>query len=226
MEKTATKLLELGADPNVINLDGECAISFSINYQKDDMYFRLLESGAKIDPNNNFLHLSAVNDHEKITQDLIDRGCDIDKVVNGDTPLLAAVKKDVRNAHNLLQYNPNVDLLDSNGKNAIMYAIEKGDNKLALELIRRSKDVYVGDVKTKNWKVLEKLILLGAKSVDTTINEETLLMRATKNGDEKMVDLLLEMGANVSLSKNGFNAISYSLACGYKDIFNKLIARV
>lgn len=228
--KTAEKLLDMGANPNVKNSVGKTPILLSIEYEQEELYKKLVSVGADVDINGELLHISVRRGLEYVTQDLIDRGADINMVIDGDTPLTKTIKSSYAGSQvfSVLKYNPDVDFINGDGKNALMYVLERyWSTDIALDIIERSKCPYVGETRINDWRVLEKLVFLGSVSVDTKIDGETLLMKMAKEGNLESVIKLLEMGASATKKcPNGINAITCALACGDIEIFEKLVKSI
>lgn len=224
--ETIDKLLEMGADPNATNEKGRCAISIAIDNGDEESYKKLIAAGAEIGVDNDFLHKAFDKEMNYVAQDLLTRGADIDRTDRyGNTPLVRSImNRKISVARKILEHNPNIDTINSDGDNAIMLAINKDfDKKFILELIERSVKPFVGDMQIYDPKVLEALVLKDAIDVNKTINGETVLIIATRRGDPMTVDKLLEMGADKELRDSfGFDALSYAFAYDDREIYEEL----
>lgn len=224
---TAVRLLEAGADPNIENNDGVTPIAYVLNRSWClGLYEKLISHGAKIEPTGKNLHQYIPIGPASIIEDLLAGGANVDETLEGETPLMVALRKvKCEKIRKILKYNPNVDYMNDKGESALIYAVQNIDidPDIVFEIIDRSKDLIIGDAKIVNWQVLERLVDLGVVFVDTTIDGETLLMRAIESGNFEKAEKLIEMGANVSLKdSHGLNAMDRALIIGSCEMFATL----
>ena len=200
----------------------------AIKNNHERLIWFLLKLGAKIDQRdaktgNTILHLIS----SSCSSDLVLPEIFIKDNVNsqnndGVTPLmLAVVSRKIEMAHQLLQNKALVDQKDKWGYTALWYAFHAlsgayhlEDEKILRLLVKygASLDTAFGQTKytllqvaIKNKKLeLARLLLQNKASVDQKDElGNTALWYAYESGDEEMVKLLIEYGANLNAVFNG-----------------------
>jgi len=110
-----------------------------------EMVQLLIDRGANVNANNNGMYTPLyqaianfrkpdlkTKDNEKILNLLLDNGANIDfPVVGGVTPLMGAVEK-IEPTKILIEKGAKIDLQNSNGESALMYAVKGGFLKLSI----------------------------------------------------------------------------------------------
>uniref|UniRef100_A0ACD5TFW0 Uncharacterized protein n=1 Tax=Avena sativa TaxID=4498 RepID=A0ACD5TFW0_AVESA len=102
---TAKYLLDCGADPDKASHDGFSPLHSAAGSGDCETVKLLLLKGAYVDPVaicGTPLHCAATKDHYTIAKILLDHNADCNKMVDGKTPLIAAIDADSRNCMLLL----------------------------------------------------------------------------------------------------------------------------
>ena len=174
-------LTACGPDPQAAARKKLVAQNISVSPQS---LFKTIEMG---DVQNTFL--------------LLEAGIDINVRIDKRTPLIAAIESDKQKVvdHLLTQWVPDVTVKQSNGRTALMTAVNNSNEGLIL-----------------------RLLSLGADINAPLNNGMTPLMRAVLNGSFELVDILLKSGADPNL-KNNKNETAFSIA---EDVNNGKILRL
>ena len=102
---------------------------------------------------------------------------------------------------------------------------EEAKDKLEKMKVQQSPEALLASTKTeKSEKVAELLVAAGVDPNAHQKNGMTVLMSAVFNGQEDVVKVLLEKGADVKLNAAGYNALSLSVERGNKAIVKMLLA--
>ncbi|KAI9691788.1 MAG: hypothetical protein M1822_007860 [Bathelium mastoideum] len=207
--ETTSKLLELGALPNLRNSKGRTALFEAARRNPLHMYEAgtastdplvnalLCEPSILVDERDNFgytalMHATELN-HLEAVRSLIDHP---DTDVNmqdpgGVTPLSRAVLTDWEDGVNILLGKPgiNVDLSESRGRSPLILAAERGSLPIVQALLQHQPNVEVKDV-------------LGA----------TAIMRAISEGVETVANTLLDHGADISCKDENEQGLLHAAA--------------
>ena len=180
----ASLLVSCGSDVNMSGMNGWTPLIASVcvnNQRLVDLILSCPTQIVQIDcvdkSGMSALMHAAKKGSVEITELLIEAKAFVNKVdQKGDSALIHAVKNDHKDVVNVLvSQGADVDLIGSEGKVSLMIAIEKNETEIASILIKE------GDAKV---------------NVRNTAGE-TCLIRATKKSNLKIVEMLLERGANV-----------------------------
>ncbi|XP_041529487.1 putative ankyrin repeat domain-containing protein 19 [Microtus oregoni] len=118
-QKCAAVLLEHGADPNIRDSSGNCALHYAVYNGHEDMAALLLEYHADIEQ----------------------------KTKDGFTPLLLALReKRVEVAEFLVKKGADIHVVDDMQRNTLMYAIRCGSKDIAMLLLQKGIDFFYKDV--------------------------------------------------------------------------------
>ncbi|XP_041910855.1 POTE ankyrin domain family member A-like [Arvicola amphibius] len=118
-QKCAALLLEHGADPNIQDSSGNCALHYAVYNGHEDMAALLLEYHANIEQ----------------------------KTKDGFTPLLLALReKRVEVAEFLVKKGADIHVVDDMQRNTLMYAIRCGSKDIAMLLLQKGIDFFYKDV--------------------------------------------------------------------------------
>ena len=130
-----------GADPNVLNDDGESPLFLAVHRGALNIVEMLLEAGAdtsvSLNTGDRPLHVAAVDGSHYIGKVLIASGADVNaRNSSGSTPLILAA----RNGRNdftemLLQNGADPDMADNDGLTAMHYASEAGFTEIVEQLL-------------------------------------------------------------------------------------------
>ena len=145
---------------------------------------------------------------------------------NGNPMLLLAIKDNSSQVIDLLLSNPktDVDLSNKSGETPLMIASIQGNLALVKTLVLKHKAIldHIGWTPLHyacakgHLEVAEFLIVNGALIDSVSLNGTTPLMMAVQSGNEQLVKLLLDKGANLQLrNTQGLSAIDIA------DIYDK-----
>ena len=166
--KTADCLIELGADVNVIDVDGDTPLltvlqsrpGRGLDEECTTLIQKMLEKGADVNSRHKrgrtALHLACYNNDYKTADCLIELGADVNVIdVDGNTPLLSVLRRRQRSGldeecttliQKMLEKGANVNSRDKRGRTPLHLACYNNDYKMAEYLIEIGADVNVTDV--------------------------------------------------------------------------------
>nr|AKD28028.1 ankyrin repeat domain protein [Glypta fumiferanae]AKD28030.1 ankyrin repeat domain protein [Glypta fumiferanae] len=203
----------------------------------------LLESGSRVnseyESNNSPLHFAVLSEDAQIVSMLLDRCADVDAKNNySKTALyLAVVRKNLTIAELLLNKNANVNLSDRLCRSALYRAVEMRNPEMTELLLRRGSyddskaldgmnPLYLA-IEHKNVRIVEDFLNSGP-FVNLTSGKygETPLHHAATHGNEDIVKLLIDRGANVSArNERGLMPIHLAATAKNDDIVEILLKR-
>lgn len=139
----------------------------------------------------------------------------------GETGLIVAMRYEAYNVATLLMNQPGIDLEAKapNGNTALMMAAFRQSKAVVQEMIKRG-----AQVNQKGWTALHYAAAAGSVEITTILLDHyayidaespsgmTPLMIAAREGQEKVVQLLLEQGADASLKDGGFHLTAAEFA--------------
>ncbi len=207
-------LIDKGADVNMKSNIGSTAIMNTVDTNKVDF---LLKNGANInevDNNNN-----ALTNLLRLLEDGIAEE-DLDTAIS---TLKLLIEKGI-----------DIKVIDNNGYDAFLYAVELNLNDVTKLLIEKGTDIkrknkegqnaLIICSKVGNYEIAKLLIEKGLK-VNTVDNEGiTPLIEAVSAGKIELVKLLIEKGADVNAKKaSGQTALQISKACENMEMTDLLI---
>ncbi len=145
---------------------------------------------------------------------------------NGNPMLILAIKDKSTNVIEVLINDPkiDVDLSNKNGETPLMIASIEGNLPLVMTLVLKNKAMldHIGWTPLHyasakgHLEVAEFLISNGATVDALSLNNTTPLMMAVQSGNEQLLKLLLDKGANLQLrNTQGLSAIDIA------DIYDK-----
>ncbi len=243
-------LLAHGADVNLQDKSGWTALMVAIKKNHPEIARALLEKGANphiVDSTGwNALNLAAVEGYHEIVKALLDHGVDTNGRSSEDkTALMMAAKGgSAETVDVLFDYHANLTVHDHLGATALMYAAREG----RVEVIARfaeyfaklpdDKRLNIVDqadgsdwtaltwaVKKEQLKAAKALIKAGADYNHKDSEGTPLLHLAVDNGDEKLVDFLLENQVDVKAKDQyGLTALVYALKDQHTAIAKKIKA--
>ena len=221
----------LSIDPNIdINerdkQNGRNPLMYA-SITKNTNAIQLLLNHAEIDVNQcdddgcNALFHSVKNEHLQITQLLVESGADINMAVDdtGQTPISYCVMNNRVDIINLLLNQPHIDIncTDNNEYNALFYAIKNDNFEIFQLLVESGADVNIivhesGEtplimaMNLKNESMIKYLI-------ENNLNEANMnhcdgkgccaLFYAVNDGNDEIVQLLVQSGADVNVLAGG-----------------------
>ena len=150
------------------------------------------------------LRASKRGDTEQVEK-LLNQGIELNSLNKEDkTPLMyAAENGEVKLVQMLISAGLDIDAIDSSGKTALIYAVENKHKETVLQLIKNK--VRINDS-------------------DRGSHKTSALWTAINNQDEKMVQILVDNGADLyKKSKYGEIALTFAVLEGGKKIVNILL---
>jgi ankyrin repeat protein len=206
-------LLGNGAQLNVKSSSGDTALILAVVEGYQEIVKALLARGA--DPGVRDrdgvapLIYASANCKTEIVRSLLERQADGNSGDNtGRTALIAATIEGCSNiVVALLAREADPNLTDSAGRTALIYAVESGRSNLIQVLLQKGARVNARDNEGKTALIYSILsgrldvlrqLLLEPVDVNGTDNEsQTPLMHAAAGGSERMVQMLLDAGADL-----------------------------
>lgn len=139
----------------------------------------------------------------------------------GETGLIVAMRYEANKVATLLMDQPGIDLEAKapNGNTALMMAAFRQNKPMVLDMIKRG-----AQVNQKGWAALHYSAAAGSTEITTILLDHhayidaespsgmTPLMIAAREGQEKVVELLLEQGADATLKDGGFHLTAAEFA--------------
>jgi len=209
IEAIVRRLLELGADINASNKQGETPLHTAVQASSEEAIKLLSEQGANIMVKdiygNSPLHYAAETGQLEVAKLLIAHwGHDIVNIKNSnnETALHWAAKGGHLEVVDLLiRQGTNVETKDKSGNSPIHYAAEAGQLKVIKLLIKE----WSGNVNAKN------------------NNNESALHHAAKKGHVTVVRFLIKKGITIdSQNKHGYNPLSLAVENRHAAVINFL----
>lgn len=155
---------------------------------------------------------------------------------NGNPMLILAIRDKSMKVADLLMANPatDVNLANKSGENSLMMASIEGELPLVEALVLKKK----ASVNKSGWtplhyacstgklSVAEFLIANGAQVNALSPGETTPLMMAVSSGNDLLIKLLLDKGADIRMRNHeGFSAIDVAVLFNKTEIRDGLISR-
>jgi len=139
----------------------------------------------------------------------------------GETALIVAMRYEAYRVATLLMDQPTIDLEAKapNGNTALMMAAFRQNKATVLDMLKRG-----AQVNQKGWAALHYAAAAGSTEITSILLEHhayidaespsgmTPLMIAAREGQEKVVELLLEQGADAALKDGGFHQTAAQFA--------------
>ncbi|MFS2002401.1 ankyrin repeat domain-containing protein [Duganella sp. CT11-25] len=139
----------------------------------------------------------------------------------GETGLIVAMRYEANKVATLLMDQPGIDMEAKapNGNTALMMAAFRQNKPMVLDMIKRG-----AQVNQKGWAALHYSAAAGSTEITTILLDHhayidaespsgmTPLMIAAREGQEKVVELLLEQGADATLKDGGFHLTAAEFA--------------
>ena len=140
---------------------------------------------------------------------------------SGETGLILAMRHEAVNVATLLMDQPGIDLEAKapNGNTALMMAAFRQNKPVVLDMIKRG-----AHVNQKGWTALHYAAAAGSVEITNILLEQhayidaespsgmTPLMMAAREGQEQVVEVLLQHGADATLKDGGFKLTAAEFA--------------
>jgi uncharacterized protein len=177
------------------------------------------------------LHFAAREGDIETAKIMLDAGVDINVAdIDNTSPIIVAImNKQYTFAKFLLDRGADPNMTDVKGRAALYAAVDMRNEDWSSFPNRKLEDKYpsldlIRAIIAKGGKVDAKLTRplpgrSGMDQGDTTLDEGTTpFMRAARSGDATTMRLLLEAGADPTLTtKDGTNALEFAAGVGYRD---------
>jgi ankyrin repeat protein len=229
-------VLSLGLDPNIVDIDGKCALARAVFQAEVDKVAMLLQHNANPNVAYSIGHFAVTNPIETFLALLVKHGMKLGiKSPLGNTLLHSAAQPilHIPTAWFLKWLTPDIDVNAQNylGETALITAIKNGRHELAVELFRIGVDPRVSakdgttalhcaigskfDEDPTQSPLRETLLELLLSVPGIPLNNPTTktpLCRAIAEQDVALVKRLLELGADPTIPHQKLgNALQYAL---------------
>lgn len=208
--QTVEILLDKGSTINGTNIDGETALYTACFGGHYSLVKRLIERSADINKRNNNnrspLYVSCLSGHTDIVHLLIEKGANVSEC--SDSLIGATCGGSHKIVETLLTKDVDVNIVDMQGKTALLIACEEGYHEIATLLIDKKADLYIGDsIDTSplhaaccagNNDIVKTLINSFADMNIIDVHGETPLHKACRNGYVNVIQTLLTEGADIN----------------------------
>lgn len=175
----------------------------------------LLRAGVNVNARDNYDNTALIwasnMGHEEIVKALLKKGADVNAQDNTKMTALmwASNMGHEEIVNDLLQAGADVNAKDERERTALMYTYKKN---IAEDLLKKDMKTIKKDMKTINMKDYENM---------------TALMIASLRNDNKMVEVLLEKGADVNVeNKMGRTALDLAAVNGHTNVLKRLLSSV
>lgn len=235
------RLLEAGADPNLVDDNGAAVLSYAAASGDTATVDRLLAAGARFDivanDSSTVLHHVARHGMTYIVDRALAAGADLEaRNDEGETALHKAAQNGrLEMIEHLIAAGADLHAPNQWGATPHIGAIWSGQPEAALALIDHGADVN----RTDNWGrtplltaathgdsiLVSGLLARGADTDRSSHYGETPLYRATVGGHTALVDMLLAAGARPAVreARTGCTPLHQAAMRGYGDIVARLV---
>uniref|UniRef100_A0A0G4I9R6 Uncharacterized protein n=1 Tax=Chromera velia CCMP2878 TaxID=1169474 RepID=A0A0G4I9R6_9ALVE len=243
------KLLNGGAAVDSRTEEGRTALHLAVTGGHLEIVRKLLNGGAAVDSRTEegrtALHLAALRGHLEIVRELLNGGAAVDSRDNRQqTPLFRSVVEGrVEIGQLLLERGALVDAVDNEGSSPLHRAAALGWVDVAEMLLNAGASMVLQDERMRTpWSIAlpmdqsEILQLFERRREYVSVRESesgrTMLMFAAEEGDVRVVQELLDRGANVSAvggvdpvtrEERGETALFYAAAVGAAEVVSLLL---
>ncbi|KAI9748141.1 MAG: hypothetical protein M4579_007306, partial [Chaenotheca gracillima] len=229
-EQIVRLLLEHGADVSAQSNVGTTTALYAASGEGHQQIVRLLlEHGANVEAQvdgNTALQLATANGHEQIVRLLLEHGADLNPHIGDDySPLcVASTLGNEQIVRTFLKHGADINAQNSDGSTALYTASDEGHEQIVRLLLEHGADVNIPitDEHMALWLAspagYEVTVLFGY------VFPRTALLVALREGQERIVRLLLEHGADVNArSAHDYTALWLASCEGYEQIVQLLL---
>lgn len=192
------------------------------------------------------IDMSSICDTDKdVSKDKVEHSEEHDstqkKVKKKSSLIELILAKDESGIRALKHNKDEVNRVDANGKTALMYVLERGDNEFASKLIedkRLAVDIYARDNSGKsvlmyaiekcNMNVINTLINKGVNMQERDNNNKSVLMYALQRGESVsfIIDLLVRETDYDDTDNSGISVLMYASQGGYMRAVKQLVEMI
>jgi len=223
-------LLELGADPDPLDEEGESRLILAARNGHAELLRALLDGGAQVHHQDNRGRTALWNAATpEIVALLLERGADPDLPdAQGETPLHAAVREGRTEVVRLLvAHVKEINARGPDGKSALTLAREKGDAE-TVRILTKGGASIAGDTRllfeALGARDVEKVRELLAAGMDPNAHDaegRPALYRALCRSKPELAQLLLERGAD----PNGQGVLTRAIVVYWPELVEDLLRR-
>ena len=222
-----TALVTKGANPNIKDKSCRTPLDYAIRQSNIDVVSALLQSVQKLPTHEIPIHLACKDSTAEVVDVLIQYGADINRKLNGMTPLMVACKRGHYGIVQRLLQEPNIDIdaVESiSGKSALHFAILTSE--IVTALVTKGANPNIMDesgftplyyaIRHKNIDVVSALL----QSVKKLLIP---LKLACEKSTTEVVDVLIQYGADVNRKYNGMTPLMVACKRGHYGIVQRLL---
>jgi ankyrin repeat protein len=234
------KILELGADINVKDKDGETPLYGASFYGRTEIVSLLLQKGADINVKDKDgetpLYGASQDGNKEIVSMLLQKGADTDIAdKNSRTPLYWASSRGHKEIVSmLLQKGADTDIADKNSRTPLYWASFYGRTEIVSMLLQNGADINVKDKDGQtplyqasldgNKEIVSMLLQKGADPNIANKNGQTPLYRASSSGHKEIVSMLLQKDADINVKDDDGQTPLYGASFyGHTEIVSLLL---
>ena len=231
-ETMVSRLLDRGADPNLVYDDGRTLLLDAVNRSQIPIVRALLDHGAgtsvRDDNNQTALHFAIHQKNEEIARMLLKHG-GLELAESDHTSLLWKVVRspDPGLLNALLEhgFSANTPSRDAKYPSFLHYAIDTGNNGAVYELVTHEADTRDALRRAVTCgELIPVALLLTSGKTDLSPSAGPVLGMAIRGGNPDVCDLLLEKGANPEQRcLEGQRALPLALALRNPEIVRVLL---
>ena len=221
---------EVNLNMDRTNSMGYTPLAYAIlsqNYEICDKLINknIVEIDRIFEEENTYLHYAVKSGNLNLVKKLIKNGAKLLPNIEGKTPLHLSIelnKTDI--AKEIINCDFDIQQVDRNGNDALMYAANYGNIDVAKLLLNKGMDINAQDVmgntalfmavKNQDRRMIKFLIKNNANIDARNKLFETPIIYAVKNNLRESVEELIELGANLTLSEETLRGPKHDIHVG------------